>query len=454
MTASYNEPPKRPPAKTLGLPKWMVALTDLSLANLAIYLSFILVTGELQGFQIGPLLILFPAISVVTVIIFASLGLYTRQRSGFAPVVRAILTAVVGIFVFTIIFAFMTRTFLFQRLVFVVALGLQFVLLLAWRALHFYLERWVHGRQKLLVVGAGAETDMVLKKLTSLPGHLFAVEAVLERFDQDEFKELLPKTDAVLMAGDLELKVKDEIIRESFTQAKDLFVVPGLYEIILTRAQVTQAEDAPLVECLSLSLSLAQQLFKRAFDLALTVLLIIPALPLLLIAGLVVRFDSPGPVIYRQERVGLKGKVFTLYKLRTMAEEAERISGPVFAMEEDDRVTKAGRFLRKTRLDELPQLFNVLIGDLSLVGPRPERPFFVEKFMNEMPEYSLRHLVKPGITGLAQVAGYYSTNTYDKLKHDLSYLADYSLALDFKILLLTIPTLFNFKAAQGVEKND
>jgi lipopolysaccharide/colanic/teichoic acid biosynthesis glycosyltransferase len=133
-----------------------------------------------------------------------------------------------------------------------------------------------------------------------------------------------------------------------------------------------------------------------------------------------------------------------------MIAEAEDESGPVFATEEDDRVTAVGRFLRKTRLDELPQLFNVLRGDLSIVGPRPERPFFVKQFSEQMPDYELRHLVKPGITGLAQVAGYYATNTHDKLRYDLYYVTDYSLFLDFRILLLTIPTLFNSEAAKGV----
>jgi lipopolysaccharide/colanic/teichoic acid biosynthesis glycosyltransferase len=177
-------------------------------------------------------------------------------------------------------------------------------------------------------------------------------------------------------------------------------------------------------------------------------------MPLLAITGLAVRLSSPGPVIFAQERVGLYGRVFTLYKLRTMVIDAEEESGPVFSTEADDRVTKVGRLLRAARLDELPQLYNVLRGELSIVGPRPERPFFVDQFQQLMPEYKLRHLVKPGITGLAQVYGHYATNTHDKLRYDLYYLSDYSLFLDLRILLLTIPTLFNREAAKGVrEKN-
>jgi len=179
----------------------------------------------------------------------------------------------------------------------------------------------------------------------------------------------------------------------------------------------------------------------------------IPALIMLVPLIIAVKITSPGPVIFAQERVGMHNRPFILYKLRSMIAEAEDQSGPVFATEEDDRVTAVGRFLRKTRLDELPQLFNVLRGDLSIVGPRPERPFFVKQFSEQMPDYELRHLVKPGITGLAQVAGYYATNTHDKLRYDLYYVTDYSFFLDLRILLLTIPTLLNSEAAKGVSKN-
>ena len=438
------------PAKPAGIPQWLVALVDLSLANLGIYISFMLVSGELQGFQIGPLFLLLPAVSVVTVLLFSSLGLYGRQRTGFTVVVRALITGVIGLFLFTIIFAFMTRAFLFQRMVFLVAPLVQFVLLLGWRILHWRLELWIHGQQKLLVIGNRQEVEQALEKLMHLPQGIFEVVKVLEPQKISDASRWLPDVDAVMLAGPLEREDKDRIIRESFDLNREVFIIPELYEIILARASMTQVHDTPVIECRDLQLSFSQVLLKRLFDLTLTLVAALPALLLLLLICPAIKFSSPGPVIYNQERVGLRGKVFTLYKLRTMVVEAEDASGPVFATEADDRVTRIGRFLRASRLDELPQLFNVLRGDLSIVGPRPERPFFVEKFEREMPEYRLRHLVKPGITGLAQVAGYYATNTHDKLRYDLFYLADYSLLLDFRILLLTIPTLFNREAARGV----
>jgi exopolysaccharide biosynthesis polyprenyl glycosylphosphotransferase len=275
---------------------------------------------------------------------------------------------------------------------------------------------------------------------------------VLEPDKLNQFSAWLPAVDAVMITGSLDMEQKNRVIRESFDANREVFIIPELYEIILTRAAMTQVHDTPVIECRDLQMTFLQVFSKRVFDLSFTLLLMAPVLILLVVTALAVKMSSPGPVFYSQERVGLRGKIFTLYKLRTMIVDAEGESGPVFATEEDDRVTPVGRFLRATRLDELPQLYNVLRGDISIVGPRPERPFFVEQFSKEMPEYGLRHLVKPGITGLAQVAGYYATNTHDKLRYDLYYLSDYSTLLDFRILLMTVPTLFNRDAARGVHK--
>jgi exopolysaccharide biosynthesis polyprenyl glycosylphosphotransferase len=438
--------------KPAGIPKWLVALVDLSLANLGIYFSFVLVGGELQGFQIGPLFVLLPAVSLVTILLFSSLGLYSPQRSGFTPIVRALITGVIGLTLFSILFAFMTRAFLFQRTVFLVAPVLQFLLLLGWRILYFRLQLWIHGQQKLLVIGGSIEVEQALEKLMCLPSGLFEVVKVLEPEKLGQFSAWLPMVDAVMITGSLDMEQKNLVIRESFDSNREVYIIPELYEIILTRAAMTQVHDTPVIECRDLQLTFFQIFSKRVFDLTFALLLLVPTVLLLAVVGPAVKISSPGPVFFSQERVGLRGKIFTLYKLRTMIVDAEGKSGPVFATEEDDRVTPIGRFLRATRLDELPQLYNVLRGDISIVGPRPERPYFVKQFSEEMPEYGLRHLVKPGITGLAQVAGYYATNTHDKLRYDLYYLSDYSSLLDFRILLMTVPTLFNRDAARGVQR--
>jgi exopolysaccharide biosynthesis polyprenyl glycosylphosphotransferase len=170
-------------------------------------------------------------------------------------------------------------------------------------------------------------------------------------------------------------------------------------------------------------------------------LLAVLASPLLVLSAIAIKLDSRGPILFRQIRVGLEGKTFVVYKFRSMREDAENDTGPVWAQEADTRVTRVGRVLRKVRLDELPQLFNVLRGEMSLVGPRPERPYFVDLLEQEIPFYDLRHSVKPGITGWAQVCCPYGASIEDahqKLQYDLYYAKNMSLRLDAVILLKTL----------------
>jgi sugar transferase (PEP-CTERM system associated) len=180
---------------------------------------------------------------------------------------------------------------------------------------------------------------------------------------------------------------------------------------------------------------------KRAFDLVASGALLILTFPILLLVALCIYFESGLPVLYRQERVGQNGRVFTLYKLRSMKDDAENGGTPHWASHNDDRVTRVGRFIRKWRIDELPQIFNVLRGEMSFVGPRPERPFFVDQLMTQIPYYALRHSAKPGITGWAQVCYKYGASVDDaieKLQYDLYYVKNRSLFLDLMILIATV----------------
>ena len=186
------------------------------------------------------------------------------------------------------------------------------------------------------------------------------------------------------------------------------------------------------------------EILKRTSDTILSVVGILLVWPLMLLTALLVRLDSPGPVLFKQTRVGVDGKPFTLMKFRSMRTDAEQVSGPVWATEDDPRITRAGRFLRKSRLDELPQLFNVLGGHMSLVGPRPERPVFVEDLERQIPYYSQRHIVRPGVTGWGQINYPYGSSVEDalqKLQYDLFYVKNLSLMFDLSILFTTIKTV-------------
>src|ERR1700758_3552826 len=206
-----------------------------------------------------------------------------------------------------------------------------------------------------------------------------------------------------------------------------------------------------VVELQAPHLTPGQNLLKRVIDLALATALLILSAPLLLMTAALIRLSSNGPAIFKQARVGRGGVDYQLYKFRPMVTDAEKYTGPVLAQECDPRITPLGRILRATRLDELPQLVNVLMGDMSLIGPRPERQFFVNVFREGLPDYDLRFAVKPGITGLAQVAGSYSTPVKQKLKLDLLYISNYSVMRDIWILLRTIAVVFDGERARGIE---
>ena len=198
-------------------------------------------------------------------------------------------------------------------------------------------------------------------------------------------------------------------------------------------------------------LTAEQRVLKRILDIAVAVIALIILSPVMLITAVMIKLDSKGPVLYSQERVGLYGKIFFVHKFRSMKQDAEAKCGPVLAAEGDTRITKFGRLMRATRLDELPQLFNVLKGEMSIVGPRPERPFFVKQFIAQKPEYDYRHNVKPGITGLAQIAGKYNTSAYDKLIYDLLYIQDFSVKTDLMIMLQTFKVLLTKSSTEGVQ---
>jgi len=218
-------------------------------------------------------------------------------------------------------------------------------------------------------------------------------------------------------------------------------IVPDLYDAISGQARTNQIYGFPLIEIMPEIMQPWERVVKRLIDIVVSLIVLGLGLPLWVLIAILIKIDSRGPVIYKQERVGKDGKIFTLYKFRSMYENAEALTGPTWATKNDPRVTRVGKILRKLHLDEIPQFINVLKGDMSLIGPRPERPVFVEKLSKEIPLYRRRLKVKPGITGWAQVKYKYDESIEDvkkKLQYDLFYIENMSLRMDLKIIAYTI----------------
>ncbi|MBE3576263.1 MAG: sugar transferase [Limnochordales bacterium] len=229
-----------------------------------------------------------------------------------------------------------------------------------------------------------------------------------------------------------------EFLQDATAWKDALFVLPGAGDILLASSRVFEDEGRLLLEIRPRACQWSARTLKRIADVVLSLIGIVVLSPLCMLAAIATRLDSPGPVLFRQTRVGQGGSTFEILKFRTMVDKAENSTGPVLASRDDPRITRVGKWLRAFRIDEFPQLINVLKGEMSLIGPRPERPEFVEEFRRKVEGYELRHLIKPGITGLAQVCGNYDTPAEDKLRYDLAYIFLWSPLLDLKIMFRTI----------------
>lgn len=221
-------------------------------------------------------------------------------------------------------------------------------------------------------------------------------------------------------------------------------IIPDLYDIISGQARTNQIYGFPLIEISPILMKPWEKFVKRMLDILISLIILILSLPLWLIIAIAIKLDTRGPIFYLQKRVGKDGKIFNIIKFRSMIDKAEDESGPVWATKNDPRITRVGKFLRQIRLDEIPQFINVLIGHMSLVGPRPERPYFVEELSKEIPLYKRRLKVQPGITGWAQVKHKYDESIEDvkkKLQYDIYYIENISLRMDLKILFHTILTV-------------
>jgi Undecaprenyl-phosphate glucose phosphotransferase len=319
-------------------------------------------------------------------------------------------------------------------------------------------RRWVAGigLRRILIAGAGDLGRMVADKMLE---HRELGYQILGFVDDraggdhlgyrglpllgrlDEAAEIVrrEKVDHLYVALPLEEHMKLlDLVESTSREGVDVRVVPDLLQFIALRARLEDLDGVPVINLNDVPLQGINAVIKRALDICISlVALITMALPGLVIAWLIKR-SSPGPVFYRQERMGLDGKQFYVYKFRTMPVDAEA-DGPVWADQDDPRATPIGRWLRKRDLDEWPQFWNVLKGDMSIVGPRPERPFFVEQFKHRIPQYMLRHKVKAGITGWAQVNGWRGNTSLEKrIEYDLYYIENWSVSLDLKIMWLTL----------------
>ena len=280
------------------------------------------------------------------------------------------------------------------------------------------------------------------------PDKYHVVKSVSVSEGLDKIFAELEDYEAVLI-NDIPSELKNDILKECFRIGKRVYFTPKISDIIGKNSEDINLFDTPLYLCRNNGISKSQLFAKRVFDIVLSLVALIITSPILLITALAIKIEDGGPVFFRQDRVTIGGKVFSILKFRSMIVDAEKDGRPHPAGEADDRITKVGHIIRPTRIDELPQILNILKGDMSIVGPRPERVEHVEKYTRDIPEFVFRLKVKGGLTGEAQVFGKYNTSPLSKLKMDLFYITNYSILLDLQILFETVKILVQKESTEG-----
>ncbi len=314
--------------------------------------------------------------------------------------------------------------------------------------------RWVYvtlypPRQMILIYDH-TSPEKLLKNVASRKDKFVIGKAVQLSRGMDYIKEQIPHFESVLI-GDIPSHERNLLLKYCYEKNIRCYCSPKISDIMVMSSEKMNLFDTPLLLFRNRGLTVEQQFFKRAFDLIVSLIGVVVLSPLFLLIALLVKGYDGGPVFYRQERLTKDGKVFLVYKFRSMRVDSEK-NGARLAMKHDSRVTPVGKVLRNLHFDELPQLFNIIAGDMSLVGPRPERPEIAAQYTKKIPEFAYRLKVKAGLTGYAQVYGKYNTTPYDKLKLDLTYIENYSFFLDLQLLATTVKILFQKENTEGVEE--
>lgn len=294
-------------------------------------------------------------------------------------------------------------------------------------------------RKLIILYGSHQAASLVLKMSQRVDKYMIC-ESISINEDTEKIRELILRYEGVIIC-DIPAELRNDYVKFCYENSIRAYIAPKISDIIIRGADDIRLFDTPLLLSRNYGLDFEQRLLKRIFDIVFSLVVIILLSPVMLISAIAVKLYDGGPVLYKQKRLTIDEKEFYIYKFRSMITDAEKKGGFQLATDDDPRITPVGKILRKIRMDELPQLFNILKGEMSVVGPRPERPEFTELYKKEMPEFTFRLKVKAGLTGYAQVTGAYDTSPYDKLKMDMMYIENYSFRLDLQIILMTIKTM-------------
>lgn len=329
---------------------------------------------------------------------------------------------------------------------------LQLLELLIWLKISYTVVTKLNPAEKLLIIYGSHLATEIVQNMSRMEERYVIAESASVDEGYDILIEKIDKYDSVIIC-DVPARLRNDILKYCYQQNKTIYTVPKISDVIIRGAKEITYFDTPIIKSSSMGLTVEQRVVKRIFDVLLSLFALIALSPVFLVVSLAIKLYDGGPIFYKQKRCTRDLEMFDILKFRSMVVDAEK-NGPQPAVDNDSRITPVGKVIRALRIDELPQIINILIGQMSIVGPRPERIEHVEKYSNQIPEFVCRYKVKGGLTGYAQVYGKYNTNAYNKLKMDLIYIQNYSLALDMKLILMTVRILFKKESTEGFSKKE
>lgn len=307
--------------------------------------------------------------------------------------------------------------------------------------------------RKLLFISGDRPIEDILKKFATRKDKYNIVRCIDESDGRQAIEqEIMTGYDGVVL-WDINTALRNKLLKFCYSRSIRVYMMPKLPDIMIQGSDQLHLFDTPILLTREYAMTIEQRFVKRLIDVVCALILVVLASPFMLITAIAIKLYDGGPVLYKQVRCTRDMQEFRILKFRSMRTDAEKDGVAKLASKNDSRITPIGRFIRKVRIDELPQLFNILKGEMSFIGPRPERPEIIRQYQEEIPEFTFRTKVKAGLAGYAQVYGKYNTTPYDKLKLDLFYIENYSVWLDLKLMLLTLKILFQPDSTEGVDDN-
>lgn len=328
------------------------------------------------------------------------------------------------------------------------ATAIDIVAIIIWVTVTDIMFKKLFPPRKILLLFEQYNAEELMYKMSSRKDRYEISEMLDVKVGWDKIVEKIEKYDAVLIY-DVHSELRNKILKHCYEKSVRVYTTPKISDIIIRSSESIHLFDTPLLLSRNTGLTFEQKFVKRAMDIVISGLGLIVASPFMLLTAIAIKLYDGGPVFFKQARCTINGKVFYIHKFRSMIVDAEKDGISIPASDKDPRITPVGDFIRKTRLDELPQLLDILVGNMSVVGPRPERIEHVEKYTKDIPEFAYRLKVKGGLTGYAQIYGKYNTTAYDKLKLDLMYIQNYSVLMDIRLILMTVKIMFMKESTEG-----